>query len=201
MISNSFSLISGGIYSTPWHSAFWLAGHSHRKSHDFPTCVWLATEQYLNTLLLVHSVIAVVMANCCSSWHVTVSCNCILRLNLDAGEQVLLNSNRIVESPPHCKKKKENKEQHHVVVWSSLNNIRIFYSDQPDYHSIWGCYDPKKFWSLKMIVDWNWREITENQLKPNKTLVFHMTVNIEFWTKIFSTEKGMLTLIYPRGRP
>ena len=24
-----------------------------------------------------------------------------------------------------------------------------FSSDQPDYHSIWGYYDPKKFWLLK----------------------------------------------------
>ncbi len=27
--------------------------------------------------------------------------------------------------------------------------FREFSSDQPDYHSIWGCYDLKKFWLLK----------------------------------------------------
>ena len=29
------------------------------------------------------------------------------------------------------------------------NFFREFSSDQPDYHSIWGCYDLKKFWLLK----------------------------------------------------
>ncbi len=29
------------------------------------------------------------------------------------------------------------------------NFFQEFSSDQPDYHSIWGCYDLKKFWLLK----------------------------------------------------